>query len=244
MARAQGAPAARSTRRRVLVGSAVVVLALAALVAVVFGRGLPGRSATADDDAENRTVAADDLGELLPGPAEIEPLLPAAGLVVEDLIVPVKGENVVPRECTGAATAGSSTTYSGIPMTGMAAQRLREDTPEPGPPRVLQVATAFRSEKAAGDFRDRQQKAWTRCTGKTVTATAVDGATSTSLIGEVRADGGMLTVDNTDPGRPGWLCRRAMTTRENVVIDVLACGEGVAEDAATAIATRIGDNVQ
>ncbi|WP_234808100.1 sensor domain-containing protein [Mycolicibacillus trivialis] len=244
MARAQGAPVARGTRRRTLIGSAVVVLALVALVAVVFARGLPGRSGTAGEDTEDRTVAVDDLDELLPGPAVIEPLLPATALVGEDLIVPVKGENVVPRECTGVATAGASTTYSGIPMTGMAAQRVHDGAEPPWPHQVLQVATAFRSEDAAADFRNRQQKAWERCAGKTVTTTAVDGAVTTAVIGEVTAADGTLTVTNTDPQRPGWVCRRAMTTTENVVIDVAACGDGIAEDAATAIAARIADNVQ
>lgn len=73
------------------------------------------------------------------------------------------------------------------------AHRLRLHEPDPPwPQQVVQAATAFRSEQAAADFQKRQQKAWSRCAGKTATVTAVDGVSSTALIGTV-GDAGDVT---------------------------------------------------
>jgi len=242
MARAQGAPTGggRGAQRRALAVSGVVVVAVLGVVGYAFWRGLPDRSRA--PEPANLTEASVDLDRLLLDAATVSPIVGAASLVAEDVAGPFVGDNVVPERCTAAATAGAARTYKGYPFTGMAGRELHEQSP-PGAHQVVQAVAAFRSADDAADFHRRQHKAWSRCDGKTVTVTAADTAATTAVAGPASDDAGMLTVTTTDSDRADRVCRHAMTVRANVVIDVLACGEELGEDAATQIATRIADGV-
>ncbi|BBY54308.1 sensor domain-containing protein [Mycobacterium koreense] len=242
MARSQGAPAGggRGAQRRALAISAVVVVAVLGAVGYAFWRGLPDRSRA--PEPENLVEASGDLDRLLLDAAAVAPVVGAQDLVADEVEGPFVGDNVVPERCTAAVTVGAARTYKGYPFTGMAGRKLHEQDP-PWAHQVVQSVAAFRSADDAQDFRQRQQKAWSRCDGKTVTVTAADGTSTTAVAGEAGADATMLTVSTTDTEQPDRVCRHAMTVQANVVIDVSACGVGLAEDAATRLATTIADGV-
>lgn len=102
-------------------------------------------------------------------------------------------------------------------------------------------AIYFSSAKAANDFVAKQAQAWPKCNGATLHPAPAPGESpSIWMVGTAANHDGMLTVTNTEEGAEGWQCQRALTARNNVVIDVRDCG--VTPQAIT-IATRMADRV-
>lgn len=102
-------------------------------------------------------------------------------------------------------------------------------------------AIYFSTAKAANDFVAKQAQAWPKCNGATLHPTPAPGEPpSIWMVGTVANHDGMLTVINTEEGAEGWQCQRALTARNNVVIDVRDCGMN---PQAITIATRMADRV-
>lgn len=103
------------------------------------------------------------------------------------------------------------------------------------------AAVYFSSAKAANDFVAKQAQAWPKCNGATLHPAPAPGESpSIWMVGTAANHDGMLTVTNTEEGAEGWQCQRALTARNNVVIDVRDCGM---TPQAVTIATRMADRV-
>jgi hypothetical protein len=53
----------------------------------------------------------------------------------------------------------------------------------------------------------------------------------------------MLSTSETQEGGDGWICQRALTTRNNVAIDVVTCAYNQAGASAADIATKLAAKV-
>lgn len=104
------------------------------------------------------------------------------------------------------------------------------------------AAIYFTTAKAASDFVAKQAQAWPKCNGATLHLLERGQPSSIWMASTVANRDGMLSIINTQEGAGGWQCQRAMTARNNIVIDVRSCGNN-RTDQALKIAARMADRV-
>ncbi|VBA32276.1 Serine/threonine-protein kinase PknH [Mycobacterium persicum] len=104
------------------------------------------------------------------------------------------------------------------------------------------AAIYFATAKAANDFAAKQAQAWRKCNGATLHVTERGYPSSIWIAGTATDHQGMLSITNIQEGGGGWQCQRALTARNNIVIDVRSCGKNRTDQAIT-IATRMAARV-
>ncbi|EFG79729.1 hypothetical protein HMPREF0591_0350 [Mycobacterium parascrofulaceum ATCC BAA-614] len=104
------------------------------------------------------------------------------------------------------------------------------------------AAIYFATAKAANDFAAKQAQAWPKCNGATLHVSERGYPGSIWIAGTATNHQGMLSITNTQEGGGGWQCQRALTARNNIVIDVRSCGANRTDQAIT-IATRMAERV-
>lgn len=107
---------------------------------------------------------------------------------------------------------------------------------------ITNAVINFPNPLLANDFATKQAQAWARCAGRTLTASAPGEAPNTWSVGTTSNHNGMLSVLLTQEGDPRWGCQRALTARNNIVVDTRSCGLH-RTDQALAIATKIADRI-
>lgn len=181
-------------------------------------------------------VPADALPGLLPDPTAINAIVGSSAMTVakttENHMDDPKSDT---PECLGAYHPVEHAAYRGSGWKAMQGQLLRDG--DDFQHVVIQTVVSFPTAKAASDFVAGQHGSWRKCLGQSVTADYKDGAESFS-VNSVDLKGGVLRAQLTQQGGQGWRCQHALTSRNNVVADVNACGFAPGEQAA-AIATRI-----
>lgn len=239
------------------VGTAVVATAVAAGLVINFASG-------SDGPADMKISAAPASNTTLPKPSSAPeatmPLsaLPGVLLDVATLNTMLGATNLVPRadvlqndtkafsggdndhpECGGVHNAVlqrelDNSGYVAVRIQAVSDPHLTENILDDG-------AIYYPTAKAANDFVAKQAQAWPKCNGVTLHP---DPALNDGIwtVGTVANRGGMLSVISTQEGAEGWQCQRALTARNNVVIDVNSCGFN-RTDQAIAIATRMADRV-
>jgi serine/threonine kinase PknH len=147
--------------------------------------------------------------------------------------------SIDPPECLAVYHPAEQPVYQGSGWTAVQGQFVRE----PGDLRhaVVQAVISFPTARAATRFVATQAQGWPACNGKPLTATFPQGREMWTVT-TVTNHNGTLTAQLDQEGAGGWECRRAVTARGNVVIDVDACGYALA-DQAEAIATKITGRV-
>lgn len=104
------------------------------------------------------------------------------------------------------------------------------------------AAIYFATAKAANDFAAKQALAWPKCNGATLHLTERGYPGSIWIAGTTTNHDGMISITNTQEGGGGWQCQRALTARNNIVIDVRSCAANRTDQAIT-IATRMAERV-
>jgi hypothetical protein len=184
-------------------------------------------------------VPVDALPGMLADPAAVAAAVGSPGMtVVPDSHPDVMWTaNVDNPDCLGVYHPAEQAVYQGSRWVAVQGQSLRE----PGATSrhtVIQAVVSFPTARAATDFATQQRGSWTRCIGKSITATYPKNGPETFSVSAVTTGGGVLKAVLTEEGANGWGCQRALTTRSNVVVDVAACGFAPGDQAAT-IATEI-----
>ena len=128
-------------------------------------------------------------------------------------------------ECVSAITPGQRTLYDGA---GWVAARLRKDRDDPFKHEVIQVVVSFVTSEAATAFVAHAEKNLAACVGRRV---ALVKSGTVYMPGQVSNTDGFLTTLSIVEGGDGWTTQRALTARNNIVIDVAASGYGVREQA-------------
>nr|WP_329602648.1 sensor domain-containing protein [Mycolicibacterium phocaicum] len=145
-----------------------------------------------------------------------------------------RGGTATPPPCASVADAGSATTFP-PGFTGMSGMELHN----PGDPNVWMVAYAVGYPGPQAAERIPAAATWASCANTAVTFTT-DGQPPRQLaVGAVAPDKGTLAAVFTEPGRS---CQHVLTTKVDVVIDVLACSPGGGTQAAE-LAKQIADKV-
>ncbi|ORB33120.1 hypothetical protein BST39_27400 [Mycobacterium paraseoulense] len=258
-------PAFAPARRRrqtpwtqIAVGAAVVVTLVVAGLAISVA-GSPDDTATSTSMPAPTTSAA----PIDPGPAPQAPTVPLSAL--PGLMLDVATINTIEGATDIAPSpdsANDNAAYSGLDTDrpecgeiqapaleseldgsgwiGVRTQSLQD--PEGARHLNHSAAIYFATAKAANDFAAKQAQAWPKCNGASLHLTVRREPTSIWMAGTATNRDGMLSITNTQEGARGWQCQRALTARNNIVIDVRSCGDNRTDQAIT-IATRMAERV-
>lgn len=241
------------------VGAAVVATAVCAGLVINFASGSDGPS-DVKISATPASSSTSSSARPSTAPAATMPLsaLPSVLLDVATLNSMLGATNLVPREdvlqndtkafsggdndhpeCGGVHNVAlqrelDNSGYVAVRIQAVSDPRLMENIVDDG-------AIYYSTANAANDFVAKQAQAWAKCNGAILHPDPAlhDGIW---MIGTVANHGGMVSVISTQEGAEGWQCQRALTARNNVVIDVNSCGFN-RTDQAIAIATRMADRV-
>lgn len=178
-----------------------------------------------------------DLDSLLPDGQAVSAVMqspPMATATIVTATTPRRG-TATPPPCAGVADAGSAATFA-PGFTGMSGMELHN----PADPNLWMVAYVVGYPGPQAAVGIPAAATWSGCANTAVTFTA-DGQPPRQLaVGAVTSDMGTLTAAYTEPGRS---CQHVLTSKADVVIDVLACspvGGTQAADLAKQIADKVG----
>ncbi|KQH77010.1 hypothetical protein AO501_11100 [Mycobacterium gordonae] len=245
--------------------AAASVAATGLLVAACGGdndNGTSSSSSSATSSVSSKPpVAPAAVANLLLSPGEIDATLGTMGMAIKDKSDKLADDGNKqypqgwkwPAECLYAYGPGENPVYAG---SGFTAALGRDDSASPATPgskdmdpEAVQYLVVFPSATEAKAFFEASTKAWPACADRTLVVPAdPGGAEITWKVGQVNSSNGVLTttisVSTTDNGTPvGGACQRALTVRNNVVIDVSGCGPKDPGDAGVKLATQVAGKV-
>lgn len=151
-------------------------------------------------------------------------------------------KRVNPASCVGAFQPAEADAYDG--STNVTTVVIGDDPSGSAGHLVQQSVVGFADPAAAQKQLTAATTAWSQCAGHPIDVKTRSGRANPWLIGVPagRRGGTVQVVTNLGPG---VVCERAMSVRNEMVVDVMACtiGGGDAAGQAEAIAADIADNV-
>ncbi|MHA7651064.1 sensor domain-containing protein [Mycobacterium sp. ML4] len=245
--------------------AAFTIAAAGLLVAACGGDNETGTtsssSSSASSTASKPPVAQAALANLLLTPAEIDTAMGTTGMSTKDKADKLADDSNKqwpqgwkwPAECMYAYGPGENPVYAG---SGFTAAMGRDDTAAPATPgskdmdpEAVQYLVLFPSATDAKAFFDASSKAWQACADRAiVTPGDANSPEANWKVGQVNSSNGVLTttiaLSMTDGSTTiGGTCQRALTVRNNVVIDVSGCGPKDPGDAGVKLANQIAGKV-
>ncbi|OBA93245.1 hypothetical protein A5662_20180 [Mycobacteriaceae bacterium 1482268.1] len=142
-----------------------------------------------------------------------------------------------PRECLAVDGSAQAAVYNGSGFSAERGQTLQDG--DNFAHYVLQAVVLFPGAKLAKEFFAASTQQWPACHQYTHLQ-----SDSRWVVGPVSNTNGMLSTAATqqDAKAPGWGCGRALTIRNNVVVDVNTCSANPA-DSAVNIANQIAAKI-
>lgn len=238
--------------RRVTAG--VVVAGVAALVAAC-GDSNGGQSAASSTTTTKPPVAQAALPNLLLTPAEIDTLFAVTGTtskekidkLQDDLAKQPPGGNF-PAECAYTLGPVETAVYSGSGSTAVSGDDDVTALDNDQGVEVGQAVALFGSAKEANDFFNTSAQRWPACENRQFTQPASQDAPETAWkVGPFANTNGVLTISPTvtvsgGPTPVTISLQRALTVRNNVVIDVVVLRKDPA-DYGVKVVNQIADKV-
>lgn len=247
--------------------TAAVAIAAVGILVVSCGdkdekKGSPSSSSssTASATPSKTPLAEVSLPNLLLTPPEIDSVLGVTGSKKDKSIDALKTDNPAdvfpksykfPDECLFIIGAAETSNYSGSGNTAVKGEHDVASAP-PGSndpdPEVTQALVLFPTADQANAFFTTSTQKWPACANRQDTVPAEgDSPAITWKVGPVNNTNGVLsTTSNISATKNGQSfsqnCQRALTVRNNVVIDTEACKQNVG-DTAVNVATQIADKV-
>ncbi|OSC23223.1 sensor domain-containing protein [Mycobacterium vulneris] len=240
---------------------AEVVIATAAILVAGCGGAKGGSaspSATTTTASSKTPLAQGALPDLMLSPNDIDTALGATGTSSDPPITklledPFKREDYTfPAECRYTVHAALASVYADSGST--AVYGYHDEAPAPPgadqleSPEVYQVAVLFPSPEQASAFFTTSAQRWPACANRQDTVPAADGKPELQWkVGQVSNANGVLSVPVTltivgNGASVTVPCQRALTVRDNVVIDIDACRKDVG-DLGVTIANQIAGKV-
>lgn len=106
-----------------------------------------------------------------------------------------------------------------------------------------QAVAAFHDSREAAAYADARRDEWDRCSGRRIDAQrAGDGPVKRGWqLGKAYDFIGMIALPRTLDGGSHWVCHRGLEARNNLVFDVMACGNSVVDSTFKELAGRLAD---
>ena len=236
-----GGRAPRSRARWVVPSSAAVVILAGGAIAAFTLTGPGDRGAAAPSSSPIATPTTPMTASGPPAGPPAPSILPAAVLLPPDTlaaIVASPGLRVTADEstllndaadidtpdCISAWMPAQQLAYDGSNWSSAAVQTVQQPPRPLSKTGVIQAVVAFPSAQVAQKYVDDQNPRWLACAQRSVTVTPSDHSDppQTWTFGVTRRANGVATIDYRQGGE-GPICQRALTARDNVAVDVLAC---------------------
>ncbi|HEY0228648.1 MAG TPA: sensor domain-containing protein [Mycobacterium sp.] len=241
----------------------VAVAAVAILVAACGGSKGSGPAAsttgTTTTTSTKPPIAQAALSNLLLTPAEVDGVLGVTGSASKEKIDKLQDDSTkspgppgwkFPDECVYTEGPAESAVYAGSGNTAVSGDADATSLGNDQDIMVGQVVVLFPSAKEANDFFTTSVQRWPACAGRQLDVPAnPDGTQTTYQVGPFSNANGILSVTQTTTlsmtGQPDVMTvsvQRALTARNNVVVDVVLMRKDPADfgvKVAAAIAGKI-----
>lgn len=176
---------------------------------------------------------------LLLTPEQINPIMEAADMAVTRSRNALSDDaaTMEPKECLAIDGAAQTEVYAGSGYNGVREQSLSEG--DDFAHYVDQAVVLFPTAKQATAFFESSAKQWPACHEYR----HIQSGTEWSP-GQITNKNGMLSTIATQDNamKSGWACGRALTARNNVIVDVNTCSADP-KDSAVTIANQIAAKV-
>lgn len=170
-------------------------------------------------------IAVAALEGLLLTPDQIDVTMGAKGMTVIKTSPQMNDGSryVAEAECQVMYQAANAPVYAGSGWTAYRGQQLQEPGDKHDHYLHQNVVLFASADKAAAFFATSAQR-WPACSNRRyLTHNAAPQNDIWWSVGPVENSNGMLSVTKKDEAVPGWACQRALTTANNVAIDINAC---------------------
>jgi serine/threonine protein kinase len=252
----------RPRRRRSIISPAVGVIAVGAVVAIVAfaldgrHRVVPSTSTAGPTSITSATtspnspapappLAASALQPLLLSPADTAIVMGVAAMTVSGERVTLQNDATVvtPPDCQHVENSGDPNAYAGSGWTDARGENVGS-LPGNDVRLVVQDVVLFPSAAAASSFAAASLPIWQKCANSRYTE-AGNGNTFNWIAGPlISGANGMISValDGRSQSKV-VLCQRALTAKNNVVIDVAACATAAIPEAAVTLVSQVAARI-
>lgn len=226
---------------------ALLVLAVSALASgcttVVGGSASP---ADTSGPLPQTPVAAAALDGLLLGADEINSWL-TTGMRLRESVQAMwdASPTFSDRSCLAMYGPAQQAVYADTGWTAMRGRRLDDNFDDPAVRNdsAVEAVIAYPTARQANTFYDASVRRWFACADRKFVEHRPGKPEVAWTVGDAHKLGGTLSTSEVQESSDGWACQRALTVRNNVVIDVATCGSflpgGSAADLAQQIAARV-----
>ena len=135
--------------------------------------------------------------------------------------------------------------YANTGWTAIRGQRL-DDSVDDSKRRkhyAIQAVVAFPSARDAAAFYDSSAQTWPACSNRRFSDLNPGKPDTVWTVSGTSNGNGMLTATQVQEGGDGWTCQRALTTRNNVAIDIVTCSYTQSGAVAVGVAQQIAAKV-
>ncbi len=185
------------------------------------------------------SISDSALPTLLPDPAYVAQVMGTAGLeAIDKLSGPGMFTDVAdPAKCVGAVIPANENAYAGSGSRATYVQALHDQAHTAT---VLSAVTTFGTASSAADLVGQQGATWATCQTAPVVLNPSHPNPMSWTVQDVSVHRGIITARISAAGGP--TCQRAVTSNNNVVVDVTACDANPSNEAET-IASTIAKRV-
>ncbi len=148
-------------------------------------------------------------------------------------------------KCLAVDGPAQAAVYADTGWTAIRGQRLDDnfDDPTVRNDSTIQAVIAYPSARQANTFYTAAARRWSACADRRFSDHPVGQPEIGWKAGDARNLGGTLSTSKAQDDDSGWNCQRALTVRNNIVIDIETCGSflpgGSAVDVAQQIAAKV-----
>ena len=228
---------------------AVLVLAGACTLAVSCTTTANGKAVPADKSGPitSAPVAVSALDGLLLDPSQINSALGATTMKVWFSAKAMWdwGSNITDKNCLAIDGPAQDRVYTDTGWTAVRGQRV-DDSVDDSKKRdhyAIQAVVAYPSAHDASAFYNSSVQGWPSCSNRRFSDVTQGQPDVVWTVGAITNANGTLSTSQVQEGGDGWTCQRALTVRNNIAVDVVACSYNQSGSPATDIAAQIAAKV-
>lgn len=145
------------------------------------------------------------------------------------------------KNCLAIDGPAQDKVYANTGWTGMRGQRLDDSADDPKRRKnyAIQAVVAFPSAHDANAFYESSAQSWAACSKRRYSDVTPNQPDNVWTVSDITKDNGTLSATQIQEAGDGWTCQRALTVRNNVAIDVVACTFSQSSSPAVDIASQI-----
>lgn len=189
-------------------------------------------------------VSSTALDGLLLDPGVLDTIMGASGLTVVNSSDKMYANHTPTDECLVTWVNVHEDVYAGSGWTGLSKETVQESATD-YEHIVYQSVVSFPEALDAHDQYVSQVAGWAKCDNKQINERNTDDPEDRDnywKVGESQEKDGVLTITRSPVGGDGWSCQRALTSANNVVVDIDVCADNVSDQAAQ-VAKKIAEKI-